>query len=508
MPAKQRRIGGLHVKRIMALLLAGLLALGGLGAVAEPVIAGAIVIDDPELDCPLEPESAEPVLDLDLGLDIAQIALDVPEPVTDEVKANDEAAPAGVKIDEAAFPDKAFRDYVLATIDLDRDGVLSAAEAGEVTRLAFGNEDDDEYDSGAYPLDCQNLAGLEFFPDLAELYIVKCPVQKVDVRKNARLEKVTLCETNVEALDLRKNAALASVNVANNANLATLRLGSHESLTSVVANANRLGWIDVRGCPALKQLDVEGNQLAKLNVSKCPRLVNLFCSGNRLAALNVSKCTRLTSLEAQDNALAKLDLSKCARLVTAKLKGNRLATLNVSGCAKLEELDAQDNALAKLSLAGCKRLVRLNCSNNNITSLNVLQCSKLNYLFAGGNRLTSVNVSKCPKLVSLVLSAQQKKRLKRIDVTRNAALEKLDFSDNQVSKVNLGKNTALTDLSAHGNPIRVLDIGKCPGLVSLVKGSQKAVSDDKVAWTSVEASVSIPKSATLYNGKKVLYKGK
>ena len=25
---------------------------------------------------------------------------------------------------------------------LDRDGVLSAAEAGEVTRLAFGNEDD------------------------------------------------------------------------------------------------------------------------------------------------------------------------------------------------------------------------------------------------------------------------------------------------------------------------------------------------------------------------------
>ena len=153
------------MKKQMALLLALLLVLCGFAALAEaePVQGLELVPVDEGLALD-ELEIGE----VELG-DIAELALQEADGLLPGAEAGESADVSNegerVKINSSNFPDKNFRSYVKTAYDLDGDGALSDGERLPVDFMRIG------HDEGCVLVKCQNMKGLQFFPNLASLCI-------------------------------------------------------------------------------------------------------------------------------------------------------------------------------------------------------------------------------------------------------------------------------------------------------------------------------------------------
>lgn len=78
-----------------------------------------------------------------------------------------------------AIPDERFREYCLERYDKDKDGRLSKDEVLAVTSMT-------NYATRYI----RSLEGIEYFGNLETLYWGECDVPSLDLRYNARLEKV------------------------------------------------------------------------------------------------------------------------------------------------------------------------------------------------------------------------------------------------------------------------------------------------------------------------------
>ena len=200
----------MKVNRLLALLMAALLALLPCAALAE------------EADVEAVPVEAE----------VAEIAV--------EVGGSHEAEGAGegVAIDEAHFPDAIFRGVIAETFDTDRDGALSDAEIAAVTSM----------DVGARGI--TSLKGLEHFTALGYLQCSGDKVKELDVSKNTALWGLDCWDTELTSLDVSNNKELVLLNCESTP-LTELKLGNAK----------------------LNQLSVQHSALKVLDVSECARLV-------------------------------------------------------------------------------------------------------------------------------------------------------------------------------------------------------------------------------------------
>lgn len=103
--------------------------------------------------------------------------------------------------------------------------------------------------------------------------------------------------------------------------------------------------------------------------------------------------------------------------------------------------------------------------------------------------------------------------LKKLDVSKNKKLQKLVCPKNKLTKITLGKLDSLNYLDCVDNvKLKKLDISGCKKLLNLVKKGKKTVKNGVVEWKigKVEHTncLRIPKNCKLYDGKKVLYRGK
>lgn len=111
------------------------------------------------------------------------------------------------------------------------------------------------------------------------------------------------------------------------------------------------------------------------------------------------------------------------------------------------------------NLVGLKyfpNLQKLNCFDNNMDELNLSENPELIYLDCSQNNLrNTLDLSKNKKLKTLIC---RNNKIETLNLENNAALEKLEFTNNRVKNIDLSKNTNLIELVCENNNLESLDL--------------------------------------------------
>ena len=136
-------------------------------------------------------------------------------------------ASSSIAIDETNFPDKYFRNWVLAQ-EYGQDGVLTEDEIAGVTNIKIVRKN------------ISNFIGIEYFTALTRLDVILCrQLTSLDVSKNTALRELICYSNSLTSLDVSKNTELTLLNCHEN------------QLTSLVLPKNG----------ALKELECYKNQI-------------------------------------------------------------------------------------------------------------------------------------------------------------------------------------------------------------------------------------------------------
>lgn len=141
------------------------------------------------------------------------------------------------------FPDEAFWSYLLKYVDKNRNGTLSQEERYAVETINVNY------------MNIRSLKGIEFFPNLTELYCVGNQLTELDMSQNKELQTLDCVVNQLTELDVRSNTALE-------------RLSCKE---------NQLTELDVSNNTALMKLYCGKNQLTELDLSQNSKLIDLDC---------------------------------------------------------------------------------------------------------------------------------------------------------------------------------------------------------------------------------------
>ena len=358
-------------------------------------------------------------------------------------------AAESVVINETTFPDDNFRAYILSQ-DYGADGVLTSAELSNVTSI------------DVWRMDIADITGIEYFTALTYLNCCANRLTELDVSKNTSLIELQCAYNQLTALNVSENAALMYLRCEDN-RLTVLDVSKNWALESLQCANNCLSELDVSKNQNLGSLHCLENKLTKLDVSKNPILEYLSCESNQLAALDVSKNTSLRGLSCESNQLTTLDIGQKPVLSYLSCFDNELTVLDLSESAALTTLDCSSNKLIGLNL-NLTALTELDCGWNQLTKLDVSKNAALEKLECGYNQLKDLDLGKNTKLSYLVCAGNQ---LTALDVSKNTELTSLACHQNQLTEMDVSKNMALTTLSCDQNQLTALDVSKNPVLERL-----------------------------------------
>ncbi len=158
-----------------------------------------------------------------------------------------------LKINEANFPDKKFREYIVDEFDLDRKSFLTNQEIKDIINIDIG-----------YEYNIKSLQGIELFPNLQELICCRTAITELDVSKNYNLVCLDCNSTRNNSLD--------------------------------VSNNLKLDW-----------LDCSYTGITSLDVSKNPELTYLDCGNTGITELDVSNRSKLERLNCENTPIINLD---------------------------------------------------------------------------------------------------------------------------------------------------------------------------------------------------------
>lgn len=206
-------------------------------------------------------------------------------------------AEGGIAIDKSHFPDAHFREYVSSEFDKNEDGMLSGDEIGEATRVTCKG------------MDIRNLAGIEYFTKLKELYCSDNKLTTLDVSGCSGLKDLSFDGSKLSNLNMSGLTGLECVRCHN---VTKLDVSKFTKLKSLECNDCKLQTLDVSGCTKLEDLMLEGCTIKKLNASGCTKLKRLDCSDNKIKHLDLRTNKKLRYLCCSKNKLRRLDLAKGA----------------------------------------------------------------------------------------------------------------------------------------------------------------------------------------------------
>lgn len=194
-------------------------------------------------------------------------------------------------------------------------------------------------------------------------------LQWLDLRGNAltKISERTLPSTTLRHLDVSENHGvdgstavfqpfenLVELNIARNAQLAPVVLGSGPRLQALDASHTNLTEMPVTPAPLLGSLVLSGNAIRAVNsgdLDAFPLLRLLNISANRIDVVEDDAFGRLyllTVLDLSGNRLAAVPKSLPDGLQTLDLSGNRIRSLGAddfAGCGRLKVLNLRDNGV-------------------------------------------------------------------------------------------------------------------------------------------------------------------
>ena len=417
-----------------------------------------------------------------------------------------------VPIDKEHFPDTAFRGYVTASFDWDKDGQLSSVEIGIVTDINVSNRE------------IRDLRGIEHFTFLQTLDCSNNVLTSLDVSRNTALETLRCSDNELTSLDVSSCTALETLYCYDN-QLTSLNLSRNTDLTDLGCYNNLLTSLDLSQNTDLRWLDCSDNHLAALDLSQNSRLedvnaernyyeVSLDESGNvDIAAIPGLEADRMTDLQggyiegntlhldadilmyyydykrpnyyapsggyfyiATDNPTYHVPIDKehfpdsaFRGYVATSFDRNEDGQLSPVEIRIVSDISVPDREIHDLrGIEHFTFLQSLDCSANNLMSLDLSKNTALTTLWCYDNQLTSLDVSKNTALTTLYCSNNQ---LTSLDLSKNTALYNLDCSYNHLAALDLSKNSSLRTVYAENNYYEVtldedgnVDIAAIPGL--------------------------------------------
>ena len=186
------------------------------------------------------------------------------------------------------FPDEAFWSYLLKYVDKNRNGTLSQEERYAVETINVNL------------MNIRSLKGIEFFPNLTELYCVGNQLTELDMSQNKELQTLDCVANQLTELDVSQN----------------------KKLKKLQCSANQLTELDVRSNTALERLSCQENQLTELDVRNNTALMKLYCGKNQLTELDLSQNSKLKDLDCGNNQLTSLNVDSCAEFIDLGCEGN------------------------------------------------------------------------------------------------------------------------------------------------------------------------------------------
>lgn len=318
-----------------------------------------------------------------------------------------------VPIDEAHFPDEAFREYLSTECDNDGNGTLNDEELASSMAIYVD----------VSSREISSLKGIEYLTKMVRLWCYK---------------------NNLTELDLTQNTELAEL----------------------LCYSNKLAKLDISNCTKLIELDCNANPLTELDLSKCRLLKKIQCSLTDITALNLSGSSELLEIDCELNfSMRTLNASNCTALKRLWCHSNALVNLDVSGCTALSWLNCGMNNLSELDVTGCTMLQKLNCSFNNLRTIDVSRNVYLKEFERHSNALSSLDISSNPRLVYLDC---YRTNLQTLNLSNNPELAYLECGSNSLSALELNNNPELVYLECPYNSITTLDTLSCPKLAVLI----------------------------------------
>jgi hypothetical protein len=278
------------------------------------------------------------------------------------------------KSDDPVIPmdniDERFKEYLLETFDLNKDGFISDEEAALVKKI----------DCSGLPF-LYSLEGIQYFPNLEHLICSNTSLSDINLSQNPKLQVLDCSNSNVRTIDVSLNS----------------------ELQTLLCSFSQITTIDVSKNQKLKTLMCDHSRIQELDVSQSLALEYLNCDFLFLTSLKTNPTLKI--LEIRRHRLYSLDFRGNQFLKELYCEGENLVTLDVSNSV-LDSLDC--GSLTYLNVEGCNSLKTLSFNANDAD----LNCPKLENLSTG---IHNLDVSKCPSLKKLTYSGR---------------FDKLDFSQN------------------------------------------------------------------------------
>ncbi len=199
----------------------------------------------------------------------------------------------------------------------------------------------------------------------------------------------------------------------------------------------------------LQSLDCSYNELTELSVTRIGYLRSLTCSHNRLENLTLAQRVffenwpyALEYLDCSYNQLSVIDFQYVRKLKTIQISHNKLYKMLFINLDHLTNLDVSYNPdLQYKSYNGLAALTDLNFEGCDVKEVNLSKCTKLERLNCSNNLLS------------------------KLDLSNHKVLTELDCHLNALSELSLGSGVRIVNCSE--NALDTIDVSSCTSLSNL-----------------------------------------
>lgn len=167
-------------------------------------------------------------------------------------------------------------------------------------------------------------------------------IPTIDLSKNLNLRTLNCNSGWVTKLDLSKNLELTELYCNENYSLDKLDLRNNKKLTKITSFNSPVKELLLPENNEIKEIDCDRNQLTELDLSSSPKLTKLECQYNKLKKLDVSKNPELTELYCNENQITSLDLSKNTKLSKFNGRDQNYNLTIIKGSRVIKKSDLPD----------------------------------------------------------------------------------------------------------------------------------------------------------------------
>ena len=225
-----------------------------------------------------------------------------------------------------------------------------------------------------------------------------------------------------------------------------LEISYDEALRITRIDAPDKGITSVAGIeqmPNVTYINLKNNLLTSIDVSGCSGLQTLNLNNNQLTSLDVSACNQLTALDCTENA--------SLTVIYVKDGFNALSYPNFKKDAGASYLE-RNATVIEIADANFRTYIMANFDTDGNGYLTANEAAAITTINISGQTISSVNELKyMPALTSLTLSGCTS--IDSINLTVNTALQTLNLSGNNLSKIDVSGLTALTSLNLSNNSL-------------------------------------------------------